>query len=171
MDVHERINGDRDRLQQLIGAESNAAQRDRYRAVALAIDGRRADEIMTMLERSRAFVQRWVYAYRDGGVSAIAARTPTGRPAKLSPTQLQALRERLEAGPTDDDNVCAFRGRDVQQLIEREYGVRYSLNGVYDVLHRHGYSWLAPRPQHRQADPHAQQAFKASAPLLSKTSG
>lgn len=124
-----------------------------------------------MLERSRAFVQRWVYAYRDRGVSAIAARTPPGRPAKLSPEQLNVLRERLAAGPTDEDNICAFRGGDVQQLIEREFGVKYSLNGVYDVLHRNGYSWLAPRPQHRQADPKAQEAFKTSAPLLSKTSG
>lgn len=47
MDVHERTNGDRDRLQQLIGAETDAAQRDRFRAVALAIDGRRAAEIMS----------------------------------------------------------------------------------------------------------------------------
>ncbi|MFC1781069.1 transposase [Planctomycetota bacterium] len=40
-----------------------------------------------------------------------------------------------------------------QRLLEREFGVVYSLWGVYDLLHRLGYSCLCPRPQHEKADP------------------
>ncbi len=144
MNVHERATGDREQLRRLVSEERDAAQRDRYRAVVLAIDGRRTEEIIEMLDRSRGFVQRWVYAYRDGGLAALVAKKPPGKKAK----------------------VCEFRGRDIQHLLENEFGVKYSLNGVYTVLHRMGFSWLAPRPRHRQADPEAQDAFKASAPLL-----
>ena len=171
MDVQERTAGDRERLRRLIRDEPDAAQRDRYRAVALAIDGRRTDEIIEMLERSRGFVQRWVYAYRDGGLEAIAISKPPGKQARLSGEQCEKLQARLRAGPTEADNVCEFRGRDIQQLLENEFGVKYSLNGVYNLLHRLEFSWLSPRPRHRQADPEAQEAFKASAPLLSRTSG
>lgn len=166
MDVQERTAGDRERLRRLAREEQDAAQRDRYRAVALAIDGRRTDEIMEMLDRSRGFVQRWVYVYRDSGLSAIAVGKPPGNTPRFSPEQWDDLRARLLAGPTESDNVCEFRGRDIQHLLENEFGVKYSLNGVYNLLHRMKFSWLAPRPRHRKADPEAQEAFKASAPLL-----
>jgi transposase len=171
VDIQERAAGDREQLRRLIREEADAAQRDRYRAVALAIDGRLTDEIMEMLDRSRGFVQRWVYAYRDRGLDLIATKKPPGKKAKLSGEQCEKLQARLLAGPTEEDNVCEFRGRDIQHLLEHEFGVKYSLNGVYNLLHRLGFSWLAPRPRHRHADPEAQEAFKASAPLLSTTSG
>lgn len=166
MIVQERTARDREQLRRLIRDEADAAQRDRYRAVALAIDGRLTDEIIEMLERSRGFVQRWVYAYRDGGLSAIAIKKPPGKKAKLTGEQWEKLQVRLMAGPTEEDNICEFRGRDIQHLLESEFGVKYSLNGVYNLLHRMGFSWLAPRPRHYRADPEAQEAFKTSAPLL-----
>lgn len=166
MEVQERTVGDRDQLRRLVRKEADAAQRDRYRAAALAIDGRGTEEIIETLERSRGFVQRWAYAYRDGGLSAITIKKPPGKKAKLSDEQWEKLHTRLMAGPTEEDNVCEFRGRDIQHLLENEFGVKYSLNGVYNLLHRMGFSWLAPRPRHHRADPEAQEAFKASAPFL-----
>lgn len=166
MDVHARSAEDRDLLRRHIRSERNATQRDRYRAVALALDGRLTEEIVEKLERSRAFVQRWVYAYRDGGLEAIKIRKPPGKKPLLPRDRWDELRGRLDAGPTDDDAVCEFRGRDIQRLLQREFGVKYSLNGVYELLHRLGYSWLAPRPRHRHADAEAQKAFKAHTPFL-----
>ncbi len=166
MEIHELSSGDRERLGHLIGKETDAKQRDRYRAVALALDGRTTDAIIEMLDRSRGFVQSWVYAYRDGGIEAIAVKKPPGKKPFLPRDQWDELRTRLDAGPTDDDKVCEFRGRDIQNILQHEFGVKYSLNGVYELLHRMGYSWLAPRPRHRHADAKAQEAFKESAPLL-----
>ena len=48
-------------------AEKNAKQRDRYRAVEMAMEGFSTEHIMDILSRSRNFVQRWAYFYRDGG--------------------------------------------------------------------------------------------------------
>ena len=58
---------DRDRLEQLIRRERDATQRDRYRVALLVGDEAHeweTEQIMTMLWRSRGFVQRWAYAYR-----------------------------------------------------------------------------------------------------------
>ena len=52
-------------LQQQSRQERDAKQWDRDRAVLLAIEGYDAAAIARTLGRSRAFVQRWAYAYRS----------------------------------------------------------------------------------------------------------
>lgn len=42
-------------------------------------------------------MQRWVYAYRDGGIDAIHAQRQTGRPRKLTALQEAQFRERVLA--------------------------------------------------------------------------
>ena len=58
--------------------ERSAKQRDRYRAVLLALEGQTTEAIMHTLDRSKNFVQRWVYTYRDGGIDAVYPRQQTG---------------------------------------------------------------------------------------------
>ena len=150
--------------------ERNAKQRDRYRAVLLALEGNQTKTIMQMLGRSKNFVQRWSYAYRDGGIDAIAPQRRPGRASKLTEIQEQQFRQRMLDGPTQKDGVCSLRGKDARRIIEQEFGVCYSLPGVYDLLHRLGFSSLQPRPKHRKNDPQAMQEWLEQAPLLSKES-
>ena len=70
------------------------------------------------------------------------------------------MKQRLDAPPRPEDCVCTFRGRDVQRILEREFGVLMSLQAVYDLLARFGYSSLLPRPQHEDANPEVQEFFK-----------
>ena len=82
---------DLEQLRDKIRQESNSKQRDRYRAVLLALEGLLTNTIMQMLGRSKNFVQRWSYAYRDGGIEAITPGRPTGRERGPSPS-FQELR-------------------------------------------------------------------------------
>lgn len=167
MDVHERVQGDRDRLATLVKTERDVRRRDRCRAVLLALDGGEAARIAAMLGRSRRSVQEWVYAYRDGGIDAIHPPKRPGRTPKLPREREDELRARIDAGPTPADGVCTLRGKDVVRILDREFGVKYSLDGAYDLLERLGYSCLSPRPKHENQDPQAQERFKGDAPLLS----
>lgn len=158
--------GDRQLLDDLVRREADAKQRDRYRAVLLAMDELEGDEIALRLGRSPRFVDEWVGRYRRGGVEALRPKKQPGRRPKLTPQQEGQLKARLDAGPRDSDGVCALRGRDVCRIIEREFGVVHTLGGIYDVLRRLGYSSLVPRPRHRKNDPEAMRKFEADAPLL-----
>ena len=80
MDVTERSRGDRRRLARLIARESDAIQRDRLRSVLLALQGRETLEIAGTVGRSRAFVQRWAYTYREGGIEAVRGPDRVGFP-------------------------------------------------------------------------------------------
>lgn len=167
MDVQERQPGDTQRLIERSRREREAEQRDRLRAVVLALQGRQTQEIQATLDRSRGFVQRWVYAYRDGGIAAIAATPHPGSAPKLPREREVALKARIDAGPRPEDGVCTLRGRDIQRILEAEFGARYSLNGVYNLLHRLNYSCLKPRPRHEKNDPQAMAEFRERAPFLS----
>jgi len=168
MHIRERAIGDRSELLAKARKEKNAEQKDRYLVACHAIDGVETLDIERMLCRSRGFVQRWAYAYRDGGIGALRDRPRGGSKPKIQGVKAERLKARLEAGATREDKVCTLRGKDVQRIARDELGVDISLNGAYRTLHRLGYACLAPRPRHEKQDPAAQQKFKDElAPLLS----
>jgi len=168
MDVTLHCPQDASTLAELIRCETNAKQRDRYRVVELAVAGEQTKAIMRMLRRSRGFVQRWAYAYRDHGLDAVATKPHTGRPTTLPADQHETFKRRVLDGPTKDDGVAVLRGTDFVRILEQEFGVSYALNGVYDLLHRLNLSVLTPRPEHRKSDPEAMAKWVEDAPLLSK---
>ena len=167
MTVTPREAGDRAFLEDRVRGETNAKQRDRYRAVLLAMDDLEGDEVALRLGRSPRFVDEWVGRYRRGGLTALRPKRQPGRLPKLTAEQEQQLKARLDAGPRDSDGVCSLRGKDICRIIEREFGVVHTLGGIYDVLRRLGYSGLVPRPRHRKNDPAAMERFeREDAPLL-----
>jgi transposase len=171
MHIDERRDGDREELARRIRQEGDAQQRDRYRSVLLAIDGEATLTIMSTLARSRGFVQRWAYAYRDHGLDAIAAKPRGGSQPKLDAAAQQRFIDRFQAGATDaDDGRCTLRGRDAVRILADEFGVSYSLSGAYELLHRHNLVCLKPRPQHRHNDPQAMAQWLEDAPFLSSAS-
>lgn len=168
MHITERQPGDLARLRKLAARERNAEQKDRLMAAALAVEGIETSDIQHSLCRSRGFVQRWAYAYRDGGIEALKDEPRGGSVGKITGEKLETLRARIDAGPTAKDKVCTLRGRDIQSIAREELGVEISLNGVYRTLERMGYSCLAPRPRHEKQDLEAQRKFKdEAAPLFS----
>lgn len=152
---------DLDELKRRIRKESNAKQRDRWRAVLMALQEHSTAHIMAALGRSKNFVQRWVYFYRDHGLERVRPVKQTGKPPRLPREQHQALRQRL------DNAEQTLRGVDIAEVLQNEFGVTYSLEGVYALLHRLGYESLKPRPVNPKKDPDAEQAWKQRAPFLS----
>lgn len=169
IDISLRTADDAEELTRLIRRARDAKQRDRLRAVELAVAGEATLSIMRMLGRSRGFVQRWCYVYRDHGLSAVAAQSPPGRPTRLPAEQYEAFKARVLAGPVDADGVCTLRGRDFVRILADESGVDYSLSGAYELLQRLNLVVLSPRPQHRKSDPEAMRQWVEDAPFLSAT--
>lgn len=171
MHMQEGSPGDVAALTRLVRAQRDAQQRDRYRVVLLVFEGLETQAIQDRLSRSRGFVQRWAYAYRDGGIAALTVRPRGGSAPKLPPDKQPAFLERFKAGPTQrDDGVCRLGGKDAVRILKAEFGVEYTLTGAYELLHRLGLSCLRPRPRHRKSDPLAQKQWLDRAPFLSRNS-
>jgi transposase len=170
VEIVPRSPDDVSRLQRLVRTERRAKPRDRWRVVLLALQGFSAPQIAAKLDRSRRFVQVWVYRYRDQGIDGLHERPRPGQPTKLPRSAEAALKARIQAGPLPEDGVCALRGRDVVRILREHFGVKYSLQGAYDLLHRLGFSSLRPRPRHRKNDPAAMVQWEQDAPFLSRKS-
>ena len=162
MDV--RLHLPLEELVQLERVEKDAAHSKRLRIVILAIGGWTAPSIAMSVGLTRRVCQRWVYRYNEFGLEGLNDRRGQDSKSALTPEQEVQVRERLEAGPKPEDQVCSLRGVDVQRILAEEFGVLRSLAAVYHLLHQMGYSYLSPRPRHRRADPAAQERFKLELP-------
>ena len=158
MHVHDHL--PLDELQRLAKAADKKRVWLRYQTVILAAQGRSAAGVAAALGCSVRAVQGWVSRYNRGGPEALREKPHPGRPPRLAGPELERFRQRIEAGPTPEDGICTFYGPDLRRILGREFGVLLGLQAVYDLLHRHGFSSLMPRPQHRDADEELQATFK-----------
>jgi len=162
MDVRDHLS--LEALERIEREETDAGRSKRLRIIILAMQGWTAPAIAMSIGLSRRICQRWVDRFNRLGLAGLEDQRSTGRSRVLTAEQEQEFRQRLAAGPTDDDGVCSLRGADFQRILAQEFGVLRSLAAVYALLHRLGYSCLRPRPRHRKADPQVQAAFQEQLP-------
>ena len=132
----------------------------RIRAVYLALMGHTAEHIAEILGYSRRTIQNWIYAYNRQGLTGLNEAVGRGQKPRLNPDQRQWLRQRIDEGPTPEDQVCVFHAGDIQRIIKEQFGISYSLRSVQRLLRELGYRYLKPRPEHPKGDPQARAAFK-----------
>lgn len=151
-------------LERLERAEKDAGHAKRLRIIILAIKGYTAPAVAMSLGLSRRICQGWLARYNREGLAGLDDRRGGQAQPVLTVEQEVQFRQRLAEGPTAEDRVCSLRGTDVQRILAEEFQKVRSLAAVYNLLHRLNYSYLAPRPRHRLANPEAQAAFKQTLP-------
>ena len=151
-------------LERLEREERDARRSKRLRIIILAIKGYTAPAIAMSLGLSRRICQDWVYRFNERGLEGLKDQWGGHRQGPLTPEQEQQMRQRLDVGPTPDDDACSLRGVDVQRILAQEFGVLRSLPAVYYLLHQLGYAYLRPRPRHRKFDAEAQTDFQLRLP-------
>jgi len=157
-------------LKQLFRKEKDSRLATRIRAVYLAILGKSAPQIATLLGYSRRQVQDWIYAYNQKGLKGLNDAPGRGTSSKLNTEQLQWLRQRIDEGPRPEDGVCVLRGKEIQQIIRRQFKINYSLSAVYKLLHRLGYSYVSSRPEQPKGNPQNPEVFKKKSVIRSGNS-
>ena len=70
----------------------------------------------------------------------------------------------LRGPKLERDGCVAWRVRDLRDLVERRFGVRYSETGMLRLLHGLDLSWQKARPVHPEADAKAEEGFKKACP-------
>ena len=143
---------------QRLRRKAQGGLRDRIQMVVLAMEGRTAPEVAVALSSSRRTVQQWVYRYNAQSLGGLLDRRG-GNHRHLTVEQEKQVCEHIDRVAADPHEGVR-RGEDLRQWIRQRFGVLYALSGVYELLHRLGYSCLMPRPRHAQSDPAAQTEFK-----------
>jgi len=154
-------------LKQVFRKERDSRLATRIRAIYLALMGKSAPEISQLLGYSRRTIQNWIHGYNKQGLAGLQDQPGRGQRCKLNEEQIQWLRQRIEQGPRPEDQVCVFRGTDIQRIIKQQFGVGYHLNSIYTLLKRLGYSYVSSRPEHPRGDPQARETFKKKSVIRS----
>ena len=159
--LHIRRQGAETELKHALNRTAISNTQIRIRAVLAVAKGKTIPEAAQTMSLAARTIQNWVNNYNRYGLEGIKDRRRQGRRARLTKQQKTRLIERIEAGPLPEDKVCSLRAVDIQRIVEKQFGHKYSLTGIYYMLHHQlGFSYLKPRPRHARADPQAQQAFK-----------
>jgi putative transposase len=108
-------------------------------------------DIARQLGVSRATVSDWAKQLQHGGIRQLRLRTASGRPAKLTREQRRELLRQLKHGAlTAGFATDRWTLRRIQQLIERQYSVRYHPNYLNRLLKKLG--WSLQMPAHRAVE-------------------
>lgn len=127
--------------------------RTRYQAVLLYGTGYPTKEVLHITGSSRTSLMDWCRQYRSEGVDGLVDKRAGGNRAKLKPTELEDLSVRLRSYTPEElfgPSAAAANGQhwtvpDLQQAIERWYGVSYQSPSSYSrVFHLCGFSYQRP---------------------------
>jgi transposase len=152
------------RLKTALRWKMPAAQRQRIQMVLLREGGLTQPAIAAAMGVSLSTVNRAHMAYDGEGIKALKPKPNGGRKHEnMTLAQEKALLARFgkAAGAGEMLNI-----HDLKAAYEQAIGHATSESTVYNLLHRHGWRKLMPRPHHPKHDLAAQNAFKKSAFLM-----
>ncbi len=151
-------------ISNLVRTEKDGRVRQRLRAMKFISQGQTIPQAARRMGIAERPLRKWLHRFNREGPSGLCDAQRFGQPPKINTKQLKRFKQRIRRGVTEQDNVCSLRGKDLQQILQKEFNAQYSLGGTYFLLHRLGFSCLCPRQQHPQADIKAQETFKKSTP-------
>ena len=138
-----------------------ASQRERIQMVLLRESGMTQPVIAAAMGVSLSTVNRAHMDYDHGGIKALKPKPSGGRQRQnMTLAEEKALLARFAkaAGAGEMLNI-----HDLKRAYEQAIGHQTSNSTVYNLLHRHGWRKLMPRPFHPKRDVEAQKAFKKTA--------
>ena len=152
-------------LRALARVARDPRQRVRLLAIANVREGMSVAAAARATGMGRATLYRWLAREREGGPTALNDRPRSGRRRKLDAAQRAEVKAWVLAGPeVERDGVVAWRGSDVQAMVERRFKVKLAPSSAYRLLDELHLSALVPRPHHGDADPAARAAFEQTSP-------
>ena len=149
------------RLKTALRWKTDPQQRQRIQMVLLRESGMTQPAIAEAMGVSLSTVNRAHMAYDGGGLKALKSKPSGGRKREnMTLAEEKGLLARLAkaAGAGEMLNI-----HDLKAAYEKAIGHETSNSTVYNLLARHGWRKLMPRPFHPKRDLAAQNAFKKAA--------
>ena len=147
-----------DRLKKALKSEREPIVRQRIQTVLLREDGKTQPEIADIMGVSLSTVNRTHMAYDHGGRAALRPKPTGGRIREnmtLEEEKIFLNHFAKAAGAGELLNV-----QDLKTAYEKAIGHPTSDSTVYNLLARHQWRKLMPRPFHPNRDVEAQKRFK-----------
>lgn len=133
-------------------AETNKRSADRLKAIYLLGKGWTVPAVATALLLSENSIRNYYEAYAEGGVGGLLATHYESQRDYLSEGEQKRLETHLET-------VVYLRVEDIVRYVEKVFGVKYSINGMRDLLHRLDFVYKKPKLSPAKVNRGKQQGF------------
>jgi transposase len=161
-----------DRLEGLFRSTEDRKLRDRLQIVLMAHRGRPHQDIARDLGIHRIGVTRWLNAYCDGGLGALAPRKPKGKAASIPDSLAQEVRAWVIGGPASQGiDRANWTHEEIADHLKKAKGIKTSRSAVQRFCCKIGVRPYRPSYRFLRADPAAQEAAKVDLTDLKKSAG
>jgi transposase len=151
-------------MEKLDGRKINpkAMEEIRLRAVQRVQAGESPEKVIEALGFARACIYNWLARYRTGGWHALRTGDRSGRPKKLSGTQIHWIYKTVrDKDPRQLKFAFALWTRAmIAETIKQKFGVKLSKTSVGRLLHQLGFSCQKPLYRAYQRDPELIEQWK-----------
>lgn len=152
-------------INRLIKKEQKEYIRQRLKAIRWLWQGKSRQEVVDKLDIDRTSLLNWVKLILEHGVEPglkrLAQPKKVNKTGKLAVEHQARLIEILEPKkPTDygyDQPI--FTGKTLVEVVQQQWQVSLSDQTIYNLLHRHGFSYQRGHRDYDKADPRQQHAY------------
>lgn len=155
--MHVQAHHSIEQLKSLAAGEHNVRQHLKLRALILARQDWTALQIAEALGKSPRTIQQWVGHYNRLQLEGLHDRRGGNHHYLTDDQEAEPAAQLDQTGADPEGGVR--HAAELIPWIEQQFGKLYTLKGLYDLLHRLGYSWLMPRPRHEKNEPTVVNAF------------
>ena len=145
----------KEEVNELRGAHSAERNRNaayKINAVILLGTGWKLKDVKKALLLDDETLRGYVKKYQTGGIEELLDTHYSGRQAHLDESQLKRVHFEL-------DNKIYLTSTAIIEFVLDNFGVKYSLSGMRDLLHREGYTFKKPKLVPGNPDIEAQEEF------------
>jgi transposase len=130
----------------------------RWQTILLFASGMDIKEIPAIVQVTLVTVYKIIHRFNDGGPEAMETKKRGGR--QWGKATLEQEKELLDELVNDSTKGLIVTAKMIKQKAEQKLQKSASLCYVYDMMERHGWRKVAPRPTHQKANKEAQEEFK-----------
>ncbi len=133
----------------------------RLHAILHVLNGASSYETAHLYGDSPRAIEYWVQKLASNGLSGLVDGDRSGRPSRISDSQLDRLRNDIRRSPRElgyTQNL--WDGLLLSHHLTQQYSVSLSVRQCQRLFHQLGFSLQRPRRQASEADPTLQESFK-----------
>jgi transposase len=117
-------------IAQLARREKDGGVRQRLTAMKFISQGQTIPQVAKRMKIAERPLRKWLHRLNEQGLKGLGDAPRSGQPPKLEAKHIEAFKQRLRQGATETDPVCSLRGKDLQQILQKEFNASYSLGGT-----------------------------------------
>ena len=137
----------------------SAQIKERELIVKLYNEGRKQEQIASILGCSQSKVSFWIIRYKKEG--SLDNKPKSGRPSNFSEEKLSLIKSKIIRKVVSRNlKYSSCTSKELRDIISKEIKKPISLRHARRILHKIGFSLITPRQKHTKNDPQKVAAFR-----------